>query len=101
MLEQELDGLRAELIDDESVEVFSFNGSSIAATLGTKSGPVTAPIVDYEVTGINSIIIRGLFPIIWENIEFNEGFIRVKRNGSNATYKTTKRENASKKRKLP
>ena len=92
MLEKELDGMRAELIDDESVEVFSFGGSSIAATFGSKSGPVAAPIIDYEVTGTNSIIIRGLFPIIWENIEFNVGYLKVKRNGCDVTYKTTKRD---------
>lgn len=96
MLEEKLVGLRAELIDEESVEILCFGRSSVAATIGTKSGPVASPIIDYEITGDNLIIIGRLFPIIWENIEFGKGIITVDRNGKNAIYKITRKESCNK-----
>jgi hypothetical protein len=93
MLNKKLDGLRAELADNDSVEVLSFNDGSITATLGVKNGPVTAPILEYKITGDNSLIIQGGFEITWENVEFSGKFINVVRNGKLAMYNITKNSN--------
>lgn len=90
MLREKLKGLRAELESESNVEVLSFHEFSVSATLGTKDGPVTAPILEYKVTSSDSLVIEGLFPIIWENIEFGNGTISVVRNGEVATYNASK-----------
>jgi hypothetical protein len=101
MLSEELDGLRAELESKDTVEVFSFRENSILATLGTRDGPVTAPILEYKVTSNSSLIVQGKFPVIWENLEFSTGYITVQRNGKKATYKTSKSPTKKQERKLP
>ncbi len=101
MLERELEGLRAELESKDCVEVLSFNEGSVSATLGTKDGPVTAPILEYKITSDRSLIIYGLFKITWENIEFGSGSITVLRNGEKAVYRTSRRPKNKQQRRLP
>lgn len=72
MLAEKLNGLKVVLDHEELVEVLQFGDDMISATLGVKDGPVTAPLLKYNVTSDNSLIIRGLFDIIWNNIEFKK-----------------------------
>jgi len=101
MLNKKLDGLQAELVDNERVETLSFNGGSISATLGVKNGAVTAPILEYKITGESSLEISGIFSIKWENIEFEENRINVARNGEHVVYKITKISTKKQQRRLP
>ena len=90
MLSEELKGLRAELESEDSLEVLCFHEGAVSATLGIKDGPVTAPILEYMITGDRSLIIEGLSPITWEDINFGDGSVTVMRNGEIAIYKTSK-----------
>ena len=46
-----------ELVDDEKYEVFRFNQDGfVAATLGTRNGPLTAPLLHWRIKGDHLII---------------------------------------------
>lgn len=87
MLLDRLEGKKFDLISKDLVETLTFKDNHVSATLGVKNGPLTAPVLQCTVTSDNSLIIKGLFPIIWNNIEFGEGIITVQRNGEYAEYK--------------
>lgn len=102
-MQNELDGLRVSIIHDEIIEDLGFLGDQVVATLGSKTGPVCGPILDYEVTSENSILIdKEQFNIAWEEINVEEDKISVLRNGIPTIYKiVSKPEVEKKKRNLP
>lgn len=86
MLLDTLNGLTLKLIDDDIIEEWSFSEGLISATMGSINGPVTAPILKFNITGNDSLIIKGLFPIIWDKIEFSQRHVKVNRNSEPAVY---------------
>ena len=57
------------MIHDEIIEELGFIGDQVVATMGSRTGPVCGPILDYEVTSENSILIdREQFNIAWEQL---------------------------------
>ena len=82
-----LDGMRVSIIHDERTENFTFLDEKVVATLGSKDGPVCGPILSYEFTSENSILIgKGQFNIEWEGIDVEENIISVLRNGVPTIY---------------
>lgn len=94
MLEEKLKGLRAELIDDEIVTVYSFSNSSnhLSAVIGIKDGALAGPLYRYEVINESSIIIDDgtSSTIKWDSIEFAHNQLTVTCNGIKTTYQTSK-----------
>jgi len=92
MLEEKLKGLRAELVDDEFVTVYSFSNSSnhLSAVIGIKDGPLAGPLYNYKVINESSILIDdgSSSPIKWESIEFAPNLLTVTCNGKKTTYQT-------------
>ena len=103
MLKEELEGLNLSIIDEALIEDLGFTGNSVTATIGTKVGPVCAPLLEYEVTGNDSLVIdKESFNIQWNKIELKEDTVDVIRNGAPAVYKVvSKQSDASVKRRLP
>ena len=90
MLLGKIDGLKVSLVDENKIEVFSFRGDSVSATLGTIDGPVCAPILTvHEVDDASLIISDQSFEIKWNNVEITDSAIKVMRNGKSATYEIT------------
>ncbi len=89
MLCEKLNGLRVELESLDRVEIFSFRQGSVSAVFGSKDGPLVAPILSCRITGDSSLVIDGVTPINWENIEFGLEAISVMRNGVKSMYKPT------------
>ena len=103
MLKDELEGLRLSIVDETIIEDLGFSGDSVIATIGTKNGAVCAPVLDYEVTGNDSLVIdKESFNIQWSQIEFREDTVAVIRNEAPAEYKiVSKSDSAAAKRSLP
>lgn len=103
MLKGKLEGLRLSIVDENIIEDLGFSGDSVIATIGTKDGAVCAPILDYEITGKDSLVIdKESFNIKWSQIEFAGDTITVIRNDSPTVYKIVSTPGATTtKRKLP
>jgi len=102
MLKDKLEGLRLSIVDDAIIEDLGFSDDSVIATIGTKDGAVCAPILNYEITGDDSLVIdKESFNIQWKQIEFRGETIMVIRNDAPTVYKIVSRSVATKKRKLP
>ena len=103
MLKNELEGLKLSIIDETSIEDLGFSGDSVIATIGTKDGPVCAPLLEYEITGNDSLVIdKESFNIQWSQIELKEDTIAVIRNGTPTEYKVISRPSATNvKKRLP
>ncbi len=103
MLKGKLEGLRLSIVDETIIEDLGFSGDSVIATIGTKDGAVCAPILDYEITGNDSLVIdKESFNIQWNQIEFGDDTITVIRNDAPTLYKIVSRPGATTaKRKLP
>ncbi len=100
-LASQLNGLKVVLDHDELIEEFQFGDEFISATIGVKDGPVSSPLIKYEIINDDLLIIRGLFDIIWKNIVFNESSLLVIRNGEPSVYKIGEKQATSMERKLP
>lgn len=88
MLKEKLLGLSVSLIDESIVETFSFVSDHLAATIGTKGGPVCAPILSFEIVGPRSLHIVGQgFRISWDQGEIGPERLSVWRNGIPALYR--------------
>ncbi len=102
MLLERIDGLKVSLVDENTIEVFSFGDDSVSATLGTKDGPVCGPILTaHEVDDASLIISDQSFEIKWDNVEITDSEIKVIRNGKSATYEITDKRPGRPKRRLP
>ena len=92
---EKIKGLRLELVDQISVEVYAFSSTSdyVAVTMGTKGGPLCGPLYQYKIISETSLMIYddSSFSIIWEEIEFNQNMLTVKINGNKVTYQMTKK----------
>lgn len=88
MLKDKLLGLSVSLIDESIVEIFRFASDHLAATIGTKGGPVCAPILALEIVGPVSLRIVGQgFRISWDQVEIGPERLSVRRNGIPAQYR--------------
>ncbi|MBU2714351.1 hypothetical protein [Zooshikella harenae] len=103
MLKEKLDGLRLSLIDEQNIEDLGFSGDTVISTIGSKGGAVCAPVLEFEVTGTDSLVIdKGNFNIQWSQIEISKNTVSVHRNGKAAVYKiVSKLSPIGTKRKLP
>lgn len=92
MLKEQLSGLTLALIDEVTVETFSFTGDHVAATLGTLNGAICAPLLELRINSPASLTIHGQgFEIVWENIICSGQQLSVIRNGRPAIYRVEKR----------
>ncbi|WP_226668054.1 hypothetical protein [Microbulbifer aggregans] len=88
MLKKDLQRCKFSVLDEKRVENFTFSGEIICATIGMKNGPVCAPVLKYEITGSDSLVIdKEDFNIQWTNIEFKGNTLSVVRNGVPTEYK--------------
>lgn len=103
MLKGKLEGLKLSIVDENIIEDLDFSGDSVIATIGTKDNAVCAPILDYEITGNDSLVIdKESFNIQWNQIEFGVDTITVIRNDVPTVYKIVSGPSATTtKRKLP
>jgi len=102
MLKSELKGLTLSIVDDSIIEDLSFSDDSVTATIGTNDGAVCAPVLNYEITGDDSLLIdKESFNIEWQKIEFGGNTITVIRNDAPAVYRIVSRPSATTKRELP
>lgn len=92
MLKEKLEGLRLSIIDDTRVENLHFVGDTVVTTIGTKDGPLCGPILDYEVTGPDALVIDfDGAPIRWSHIEIGDQTVSVVRNGVKTSYRVEAR----------
>jgi hypothetical protein len=77
-----LAGAKLVRLDEQTVEHFSFlaEGNHVAAILGTRDGPVCAPIFRYNVTDDGKVeILDGDKPLFtWECIELSDGILTAR-----------------------
>jgi hypothetical protein len=86
----ELEGLTVSLLDEVAIEDLSFHGNKASATLGTRDGPLCAPILEVLVTGPDSVQIKGQSVLIdWQGIKIGENEVQVVRNGRPSVYRIT------------
>ncbi len=78
-----------ELISDSVVEQYRFHEQEyVAATLGTKGGPVCAPLLQYKALTDNSIEIydhNGSIAV-WSNIQVDADTVHVQCSGKTKTF---------------
>ncbi|WP_149981176.1 hypothetical protein [Pseudoalteromonas rhizosphaerae] len=88
MIKNKLEGLMLSIIDDTRIEDFCFTDNFVIATIGIKDGPIYAPVLDYEITGDESLIIdKDSFNIEWKQVVFEGNTISVIRNNKPALYR--------------
>lgn len=101
MLKGKLEGLKLSIVDDVIVEDIVFSGDLITSTIGIRDGAICAPILTFEVTGDDSLVIdKEHFNIKWKQVSIMEDIMSVIRNGKPTVYKIVSRPSAIK-RKLP
>lgn len=94
MLKEKLDGLSLTIIDDTIVENLLFRVDQVIATIGVQNGYVCGPILEFEITGEDSLVIdKTNFNIVWELIKFEENIVSVIRNGTAAQYDIVSKAN--------
>lgn len=99
MLKGKLEGLGLSIVDEKIVEDLRFSDDFVVATIGSKDGAVFAPILDYEITGSDSLVIdKEHLNIKWSRIEFSDDTIAVIRDDEPTVYKIISRPGT---RKLP
>ena len=87
MLKEKLHGLSLSIIDDTIVENLLFSVDQVIATIGVQNGYVCGPILEFEITGEDSLVIdKTNFNIVWEIIKFEENVVSVIRNGTPTHY---------------
>lgn len=80
---------RIELVSDTLVNSFCFRATGqVAATIGTKDGPLAAPLFDYRVVSQDSIEIVGFDGRIerWTGIRVEGDLLHVERDGQRAVF---------------
>lgn len=80
---------RLDLVSDTLVNSFFFRAAGkVAATIGTKDGPLAAPLFDYRVVSPDSIEIVGFDGHIerWTGIRVEGHLLHVERDGQGATF---------------
>ncbi|WP_299581882.1 hypothetical protein [uncultured Microbulbifer sp.] len=88
MLIEKLKGMRVCLDSPTRVEQLGFGENQVSATIGTKGGPVCAPLLKYSVLSDDSLVIdKDKFNIEWKNIRVGEEYISVVRNDVECKYK--------------
>ena len=83
-------GRRLALISETDIETYRFQPAGhVAATLGTKNGPVCAPILAYSVLSADSIrLVHGDdVAITWTNIEIDGDVLRAECEGRVKTFR--------------
>lgn len=92
MLKEKIVGLRLSIVGDDSVEDLCFTEKFVTATQGSKSGPLCAPLLNYKITGADSLVIEGGgFDIRWTQIEFVGETLEVVRNSNPVVYRIVSR----------
>ena len=83
-LREILAGSQLVRLDDEAVEQlwFHLGDNGVAATLGTRNGPVCAPILQYTVTDDGKVQFSDHHSILftWESVELLDGVLIAKCN---------------------
>jgi hypothetical protein len=80
-LREMLIGANLALLDDDAVEHFSFGRDNyVAATLGTRSGGVCAPVLSYLVTEDGKVELGAGSDLheTWEDVELKDGVLSVR-----------------------
>lgn len=83
-------GPRLVLISETDIETYRFQPAGhVAATLGTKNGPVCAPILAYSVLSADSIrlVHSDEVAMTWTNIEIDGDVLRAECQGRVKTFR--------------
>ena len=81
-LRSALAGAKLSLLDEHAIQNFSFSeeGNGVAATLGTRGGPVCAPGLWYRVLDDGAVELTGgeALSYRWEQVELQDGILTVR-----------------------